>query len=81
MAARIGPKVGQIGHKWDKSGTFSDQISVHFGSAEPKCTEIRSENVWDLSYFGQSLATRIHILDGFIKFEKRALNDALSEND
>ena len=26
------PKVGQIGLKWDKSGTFSDQISVHFGS-------------------------------------------------
>ena len=23
-------KVGQIGHKWEKSGTFSDQISVHF---------------------------------------------------
>jgi len=27
---RIGLKVGQIGPKWDKSGTFSDQISVHF---------------------------------------------------
>ena len=23
---RIGPKVGQIGPKWDKSGKFSDQI-------------------------------------------------------
>ena len=29
---RFGPKVGQISHKLDKSGTFSDQISVHFGS-------------------------------------------------
>jgi len=28
--ARFGPKVGQIGPKWDKSGTFSDPISVHF---------------------------------------------------
>ena len=36
---RFGPKMGQIGPKWDKSGTFSDQISVHFGAA-PKCTEI-----------------------------------------
>ena len=26
---RFGPKVGQIGPKWDKSGAFSDQISVH----------------------------------------------------
>ena len=29
---RFRPKVGQIGHKWDKSVTFSDQISVHFGA-------------------------------------------------
>ena len=30
---RFGSKVGQIGPKWDKSGAFSDQISVHwFGS-------------------------------------------------
>ena len=36
-------KVGQIGPKWDKSGNFSDQISVHFGSA--KCTEISSEKM------------------------------------
>ena len=27
----FGPKVGQIGPKWDKCVTFSDQISVHFG--------------------------------------------------
>ena len=27
--ARFGSKVGQIGPKWDKSGAFSDQISVH----------------------------------------------------
>ena len=26
------PKVGQIVPKWGKSGTFSDQISVHFGA-------------------------------------------------
>ena len=25
----FGSKVGQIGPKWDKSGAFSDQISVH----------------------------------------------------
>ena len=36
---RFGPKIGQIGPKWDKSGTFTDQISVHFGAA-PKYTEI-----------------------------------------
>ena len=27
---RFGYKVGHIGPKWDKSGAFSDQISVHF---------------------------------------------------
>ena len=27
---RFDSKVGQIGLKWDKSGTFSDPISVHF---------------------------------------------------
>ena len=26
---RFSSKVGQIGPKWDKSGAFSDQISVH----------------------------------------------------
>ena len=26
---RFGSKVAQIGPKWDKSGAFSDQISVH----------------------------------------------------
>ena len=31
-ATRFVPKIGQIGIKRDKSGTFSDQISVHFGA-------------------------------------------------
>ena len=29
---RLTPNVGQNGAKWDKFGTFSDQILVHFGS-------------------------------------------------
>ena len=29
---RVETKLGQIGLKLDKSGTFSDQISVHFGA-------------------------------------------------
>ena len=29
---RFGPNMGQIGPKWDKFGTFSDQISVRFGA-------------------------------------------------
>ena len=29
---RLRLKVGQIGHKWDNFGNFSEQISVHFGS-------------------------------------------------
>ena len=36
---RFGSKVGHIGAKWDKSGAFSDQISVHL-TWGAKCTEI-----------------------------------------
>ena len=32
---RYGRKVGQIGTNWDKSGTFSDQVLVHFDSPRP----------------------------------------------
>ena len=32
QASQIWPKVDQIGLKSDKSATFSEQISVHFGS-------------------------------------------------
>ena len=39
MDGRFGSKVGQIGPKWDKSGAFSDQISVHLARGA-KCTEI-----------------------------------------
>ena len=36
---RFGSKVGQIAPKWDKSGDFSDPISVHLAH-RAKCTEI-----------------------------------------
>ena len=26
QGVRVGPKLGQIGHKWDNSGTFKDQF-------------------------------------------------------
>ena len=42
---RFGSKVGQIGSKWDKSGTFSDQFS-----GEPKCTENWYLKTSDLSH-------------------------------
>ena len=42
----FGSKVGQIGTKWDKSGAFSDQISVHLARGA-KCTEIWSEKAPD----------------------------------
>ena len=48
---RFGSKVGQIGPKWDKSGAFSDQISVHL-APRAKCTEIWSEKATDLSHLG-----------------------------
>ena len=36
---RFGSKVGQIGPKWDKSGAFSDQISVHL--AKPTIPDLQ----------------------------------------
>ena len=45
------PKRRQIFPKWYKFGSFSDQISVHFGSLN-QTTEIKSEKVLDLSYLG-----------------------------
>ena len=38
---RFETKVGHIGPKWDKSKTFLDQISVHFGS--PSQNELKSD--------------------------------------
>ena len=60
---RFGAKVFKIGPKLDKSGTFSDQISVHFGGFIPfranliplwesKCTGIWPEKFPNLSNLG-----------------------------
>ena len=51
---RFGSKVGQIGPKWDKSGAFSDLISVHL-APRAKCTEIWSEKAPDLTNLGSNL--------------------------
>ena len=67
---RFGINVGQIGTKWDKSGIFSDQTLLHFGSAtnlwflsavfgyfwfvESIFTKNVSYKVWDLSKSIQS---------------------------
>ena len=66
----FGINVGQIGTKWDKSGIFSDQTLLHFGSAtnlwflsavfgyfwfvESIFTKNVSYKVWDLSKSIQS---------------------------
>ena len=36
---RLGPKVGQIGPKWDKDGEFFQIRFSTFWLDEPKCTE------------------------------------------
>ena len=47
MGGKFGPKVGQIGPKWDKSGIISDQISVHFDSSEFKRGQIVIEQIFN----------------------------------
>ena len=49
--ARFGPKVGQIGPKWDKSGAFKIRFQCIWRS-RAKCTEIWSEKAPDLSHLG-----------------------------
>ena len=39
-------KVGQIRPKWDKSGTFSDQISVHFELLKSDMKQTRICPIW-----------------------------------
>ena len=43
-AVKFGSQVGQIGPKWDISGTFSDQISVHLTRGR------QSEPLWSQTY-------------------------------
>ena len=38
--------MSRIGQKWDKSGTFSDQISVHSGALPPRSTPYHGCQVW-----------------------------------
>ena len=56
--ARIGPKVGQHGPNWDKSKTFSDQISVYFWSPSQmwfeKVPDLNLGPIWPT--FGTNLA-------------------------
>ena len=39
LDVRCGPKLCQINPKWDKSGSFSDQILVYFGSPRENVLE------------------------------------------
>ena len=42
---RFGSKVGQIGPKWDKSGAFSDQISVQ-NALKSDLKKLRIGPIW-----------------------------------
>ena len=46
---RLEPKVSQIGPQLDKSGTFSDHISVHFGSTKSNLKKSRICPIWGQS--------------------------------
>ena len=50
--ARFGPKVSQIYPKWEKSGTFSEQISVHFSRWVKMYWNLIWKKVPDLSHLG-----------------------------
>ena len=49
---RFGSNVGHIGPKWEKSVTFSNQISVHFGSVGQNVLKSDMEKVPNLSQYG-----------------------------
>ena len=48
QGVKLGPKMGQMGAKCDKSGTFSDHISVHFDSQKSRFSPIwaQPDQLW-----------------------------------
>ena len=65
---KFGPKVGQIGPKWDKTGKFSHQISVQLVSLSLNVLKYDLKNsriypIWSQSYLllGPNLLTMLSI--------------------
>ena len=63
---RFGSKVGQIDPKWDKSGTFSDQISVHL--AQMSWSDLKKSRICPI--WGQSDPLLDLILPPWCMFRK-----------
>ena len=59
---RFGSKVGQIGPKWDKSGAFSDQISVHLARGIWKNAGFVALCA-NLAYFWTKFGIHAHVLE------------------
>ena len=55
---RFGSKVGQIGPNWDKSGTFSDQISVHLAQKRQNVLKCDVKKLWICLIWWQFLRFR-----------------------
>ena len=53
------PKVCQICPKWDKSGTFSDQISVHVRASSLKSIELVNWRVSEGAFYSAVKGSRI----------------------
>ena len=52
--ANLGPKCVRLAHKWEKSGTFSNHISVNFRLPSQNVLNYELENIPDLSHLDQS---------------------------
>ena len=50
----LASKLGQIGPKWDKSVTFSDQISEHFGAGRQNALKLILKSPRFVPFGGQS---------------------------
>ena len=75
LVDRYWPKVVQVGLKWDKFGTFSDQISVHFGSGSQNVL-ISDQNMFqfsaNLTHFGSTIE---NVLKSDLKMSRFAPSD------
>ena len=67
--SNLASKLGQIGPKWDKSVTFKDQFSVHFGAGLK--TDLKKS--WFLQFRGQFDSIFDHLRHACPRFDMREI--------
>ena len=64
---QVGPESDQIGAKWDKSGIFKDQFSVHFGSVSQNVLLLLFVRLDDNSSIRDEGGCTLQVLQGTVE--------------